>query len=124
MVPSCLYDRAKSALPITPLPSNPSWSTDKYDPLINITITISLSSVLSLTFSVVNGHPDSHAKVSKEWRTDFKISPGKNLIPVWGQICFLNACKKCLYGRVVALLILDHRVSSLNSARGGLKLMT
>ena len=28
MVPSFLYDHAKSALPGTPLPSNPSWSTD------------------------------------------------------------------------------------------------
>ena len=27
MVPKFLYDRAKSALPGTPLPSNPSWST-------------------------------------------------------------------------------------------------
>ena len=27
MVPSFLYDRAKSALPRTPLPPNPSWST-------------------------------------------------------------------------------------------------
>ena len=28
MVPSFLYDHAKSALPSTPLPSNPSWSTE------------------------------------------------------------------------------------------------
>ena len=27
MMPSFLYDRAKSALPGTPLPSEPSWST-------------------------------------------------------------------------------------------------
>ena len=26
MVPSFLYDRTKSALPRTPLPSNPGWS--------------------------------------------------------------------------------------------------
>ena len=29
MVPSFLYDRAESALPGTPLPLNPSWSTEQ-----------------------------------------------------------------------------------------------
>ena len=60
MVPSFLYDRAKSALPSTPLPSNPSWSTVliSYGDAIQDETQVTLPRKQAI-FVIISNFPDS-----------------------------------------------------------------